>query len=293
MLACPIFDDQGVLGDLWLINQHDHAFDELEIRLVQQVANQCAIAIRQARLYHAATRQILELEKLNALKDDFLSTVSHELRTPMSNMRMAISMLKKFPTGERSGRYLDILETECTREIDLINDLLDLQRLESGSDPILLAEAVNLQDWLPSIIEPFQVRTGQHGQTLQFNLTPDLPPLVSNHASLERILAELLNNACKYTPTGGDIVLSICYKSVEAVTVFTISNTAEISADELPRIFEKFYRIPKSDRWKQGGTGLGLALVQKLATQLGGTIEVESSRGWTNFTLVLPNYPKS
>ena len=293
MLACPIFDDQGVLGDLWLINQHDHAFNQLEIRLVQQVANQCAIAIRQARLYHAATRQVLELEKLNALKDDFLSTVSHELRTPMSNMKMAISMLKKFPTGERSERYLNILETECTREIDLINDLLDLQRLESGFDPISLAEAVNLQDWLPSIIEPFLVRTGQHGQTLQINLPPDLPPLVSNHASLSRILAELLNNACKYTPTGGEIVLSICYKSVEAATIFTISNTAEIPADELPRIFDKFYRVPKSDRWKQGGTGLGLALVKKLIEQLGGTIEVESSGGWTNFTVKLPNYPNS
>ena len=81
-----------------------------------------------------------------------------------------------------------------------------MQQLESASEPILLAEAVNIQDWLPTIVEPFQVRTGQHGQTLQINLPPDLPPLVSNHASLERILAELLNNACKYTNAGGEIV---------------------------------------------------------------------------------------
>ena len=133
MLACPIFDDQGVLGDLWLISQPHHAFNQLELRLVQQVAASCAIALRQARLYTAATAQVKELEKLNALKDDFFSTVSHELRTPLSNMKMAISMLKNPSIVERQQRYLQILQTECNREIELINDLLDLQRLEVTS----------------------------------------------------------------------------------------------------------------------------------------------------------------
>jgi signal transduction histidine kinase len=127
----------------------------------------------------------------------------------------------------------------------LINELLDLQRLEAGAYDISLSEAVNIQDFLPDLIEPFRVRTGQREQTLQVNLTPDLPSLVSDRPSLERILAELLNNACKYTPAGGEIVLSVSYKCTEAATIFTISNPAEIPADQLPRIFEKFYRIPK------------------------------------------------
>ncbi len=289
ILTCPIVDGQGVLGDLWLFNHKDNAFDELEIRLVQQVANQCAIAIRQARLYQAATAQVESLEKLNSLKDDFLSTVSHELRTPIANMKMAISMLKVSPTVEKSQRYLEILQAECTRESELINDLLDLQRLEAGSYSIKLNESVCLQDWLPSIIEPFRSRSEQRQQMLQINLTPDLFVLVANRASLERILAELLNNACKYTPNGGEIGLSVCYKLTEAATIFTISNPAEIPSDQLPRIFEKFYRVPKGDPWKQGGTGLGLALVKKLVEQLQGTIKVESSNGWTTFTVVLPN----
>jgi PAS domain S-box-containing protein len=292
ILACPIVDDQDVLGNLWLFKHKQDAFDELEIRLIQQVANQCAISIRQARLYTAATAQVESLEKLNALKDDFLSAVSHELRTPISNMKMALSMLKTSPTDERRERYFEILQAECTRESDLIDELLDLQRLEAGAYDISLSEAVNIQEILPNLIEPFRVRTGQREQTLQVNLTPDLPSLVSDRPSLERILAELLNNACKYTPAGGEIVLSVCYKSTNAATIFTISNPAEIPAAQLPRIFEKFYRIPKSDRWKQGGTGLGLALVQKLVEQLQGTIRVESSRGWTNFTVVLPNQPR-
>jgi GAF domain. len=81
MLATPIMDDQGVLGDLWMINHAFYAFGEQDLRMAQQVANQCAIALRQARLFQAAQAQVRELEKLNQLKDDFLSTVSHELRT--------------------------------------------------------------------------------------------------------------------------------------------------------------------------------------------------------------------
>lgn len=294
ILACPIVDERGVLGDLWLFKPKEDGFDELEIRLVQQVTNQCAIALRQARLYQSAMAQVEELENLNSLKNDFLSTISHELRTPLANMKMAIQMLKsssKFQ--ERSQRYLEILQAECTREVELISDLLDLQRLETASYPNLLVEAINLLDWLPTFMEPFRTQTEQHQQTLQIHLPLDLPTLICDRSSLERILAELLNNACKYTAGGGEIVFSISYKFAVAATLFTISNSTEIPAAELPRIFEKFYRIPKSDPWKQGGTGLGLALVQKLVERLGGTIFVESSRGWTTFTVQLPNQAKA
>jgi GAF domain-containing protein len=94
LLVCPLRDDQGVLGDLWLAKPAAECFDELEVQVVQQVADHCAIAIRQARLYQASVQQIGELERLNRLKDDFLSTVSHELRTPITNMKMAIQLLK-------------------------------------------------------------------------------------------------------------------------------------------------------------------------------------------------------
>ena len=132
---------------------------------------------------------------------------------------------------------------------------------------------------LGSVIEPFQVRARQHRQTLTIDLSLDLRVLICAHPCLERILAELLNNACKYTLDGGEIGLSICYNSNEAVTVFNISNSTEIPADFLPRIFDKFYRVPNSDRWKQGDTKLGLAFVQKLVEQLQGTISAESVFG--------------
>lgn len=302
ILACPIIDDQGMLGNLQLFRHREASFSEPEIRLVSQVANQCAIAIRQARLYQTAQIQVQVLEELNQLKDDFLSTVSHELRTPIANMKMAIHMLKLAPTEERRDRYLEILQSECVREADLINDLLDLQRLASGTK-VLDLETIPLQSWAVEMVKPFRERTQSREQTLQVNLPDNLPSLISDPACLNRILAELLNNACKYTPPGEHITLTIQvrphsyntemaraegFASTGIVQLIVCNSGVEIPANQLPHLFEKFYRVPGADRWKQGGTGLGLALVQKLAEHLGGTIRVESNSNRTCFTVELP-----
>lgn len=292
-LACPILDDQGVIGDLWLIHHKYYAFNEQDIRLVQQVANQCAIAIRQARLYEESQTQVKELERLNQLKDDFLSTVSHELRTPLSNIKMAIHMLRTAPDPDKRERYMTILEAECSRETELINDLLDLQKLENDSYRVNL-EPIDLKDWLPQAIAPFVSRANNRQQVLGIHLPDNLPLLLSDRKSLERILAELLNNACKYTPPQGSINLEVVHlPNHEAtlsipITTFRVSNQATVPPEELPRMFEKFYRIPRSDPWQQGGTGLGLALVQKLVETLQGNITASSLNGWTTLRVDLP-----
>ena len=293
MLACPIFvdshlsdgGDQAVLGDLWLIHGEAHIFQEFEIRLGQQVASQCAIAIRQAQLYQKAQQQVKLLEKLNRLKDDFLSTVSHELRTPITNVKMAVQMLRLTPSEEKRQHYLNILEEEATREADLINDLLDLQRLEAA-DTAVEHKAIDLQACLSSLADPFRSRFTNRQQHFEFRCPAQLPILFSNEAMLRRVLAELLNNACKYTPPNGRISLEVD-RSALGVT-FSVHNEAQIPTDELPKLFEKFYRCPNADPWSQGGTGLGLALVQKLVEQLQGILQVESAAGWTTFRVSLP-----
>ncbi len=311
ILACPIQDDQGVIGDLWLFQDRDLSFSELEVRLVQQVSNQCAIALRQARLYQAVQAQVVELERLNQLKDDFLSTVSHELRTPMSNINLAAHLLEVLMQREglydsetsQASRYLQILQDECQREIELINDLLDLQRLDAGIED-LMPSIIHLQSWLPHLAEPFETRALKQNQHLEIELPDDLPPLVSDRVSLERIFTELLNNACKYTPPGERISISATLSSAPrpgqsgaiAPTLLEIhiQNTGvEIPSHELSRVFEKFYRVPNGDPWKHGGTGLGLALVKKLTEHLGGTVTVSSTTGVTTFTVALAIAPPS
>ncbi len=293
ILACPMMDDQGVIGDLWVFKATDHSFNPLEVRLVQQVANQCAIGLRQARLYQAAQAQVAALEQLNQFKDDFLSTVSHELRTPVSNMKMSIHMLRRIDAPDRQQTYLDILEAECTREIDLINDLLDLQRLEANAYDVA-PEPIDLRESLLEWTKPFQQRTRDRRQIFSMEVPTELPTLSTDKAGLTRILAELLNNACKYTSPQGGIHLQVALEAPSAnapavanTVVVRVSNEAEIPPAELDKIFDKFYRVPNGDRWKQGGTGLGLTLVQRLVAQLGGTLCVGSAEGWTHFVVTL------
>ncbi|MGF1497676.1 MAG: ATP-binding protein [Elainellaceae cyanobacterium] len=291
VLCCPIRTLHGAIGDIWLLRPHFITFSCSEMRLVRQIANQCAIAIRQARLYRAAQEQVEELERLNHLKDDFLSTVSHELRTPLANIKMATELLevvlRQSPTPDpRFGQYLTILQNETQQEMALINDLLDLQHLNAGTQAVEIV-SIALQDWLPHIAETFELRTQQNQQTLTVAIPADLPPIQTDLAGLKRIVMELLNNACKYSPPGSEISVVACRRDQQLC--LKICNTGvEIPAAELSRVFDKFYRIPQSDRWRHGGTGLGLALAQQIAAYLGGSISVSSRDNITCFMVQLP-----
>jgi len=238
---------------------------------------------------------LLEQEQAdNRAKDEFLATVSHELRTPLTNIRMAIQMLKIATQPSQRDNYMRILESECMREIHLINDLLDLQKLQDKAS-FLQWVPLQLQHWLPSIVEPFVERATTRKQVLKLVIAPDLPVLMSDLASLERIMAELLNNACKYTSLGGEITVTVNFRASNSPSSSTnyiklaVSNSCpKISSSELDRVFEKFYRIPSDTPWTQGGTGLGLALVAKLVERLGGEIRAESQMNQVSFIVTLP-----
>ena len=293
-LVCPIFDDQGILGNLWLLRPPSEIFDKFEIRLVQQVANQCAIAIRQARLYETSQAQVDELEKLNNLKDDFLKTISHELRTPMGSILLASQTLEKLieNKGEEEiksrtfERVFKIFKSSCKQQSKLVNDLLTLCYIDADN-ATFIPELIELQVWLPTIVESFREQIQYHQQQLIIDLAPELPLLESDLTLLERVVNELLNNACKYTPAGEKIIVVASAKT-EKITISVSNSGVEIPPEEQEYIFEKFYRIPTHDPWQYGGTGIGLALVKKLVELLGATIRVDSQVGQTTFTLQFP-----
>lgn len=236
---------------------------------------------------------VAELQQLNRTKDEFLSTVSHELRTPMTNIKMSVRMLTlcldaphSSQRDQRIAQYLQILSQECDREINLINDLLDLQQLEAGRKQTTL-ETINFQQWLITLIQPFQERASERQQTLALELPEsESAEIWFDLKSLERIVSELLNNACKYTPPGQQIVIK-AQQIQEQLHIQVTNFGAEIPAPALPHIFDRFYRVPSGDPWRQGGTGLGLALIKKLVEYLNGTIQVESGSGRTCFHLTL------
>ncbi len=231
-------------------------------------------------------KQMQELQIINQLKDDFLDTISHDMRAPLTNMKMAIRMLKVATTEEQRQRYLQVLEGECLRETNLIEDLLTLQQLEAGAKQLVLEE-IDLAHWLPQLLEPFRQRAQSRQLTLDLKLPVPMPPFLCDRSSLERVLVELINNACKYTPPEGKIRVEI-EGGKEGIQFVVRNSGVEIPAAELGKVFDKFYRVSSSDRWQQGGTGLGLALAKKMVEQLGGDICVMSQFEQTTFTVQVP-----
>jgi signal transduction histidine kinase len=246
-------------------------------------------------------QQITKLIAQDRLKDEFISKISHDLRAPLMNMRMALKMFKistsKDPAAlailanERHSNYLQILESECEREIGLINNVLDLQKLETGNISLEL-QSIDLVDWLPTVVETFQCRARQQNMQLDLRLPATSAHLLTDEGSLQRIVSELLHNACKYTAEHQGIYCELEYPEVKNQPLYLlVGNQAEISGADLPHIFDRFYRVPSADRHKQGGTGLGLSLVRSLVEQLHGQITVQSTNGWTTFTVALPVAP--
>ena len=293
-LICPIFDNRGVLGNLWLLRPKEKHFKSAEIVLVEQVANQCAIAIRQARLYRQSQIQVEELERLNLLKDDFLKTISHELKTPMSSIQLASetldALLEKEIGSKKSATFtkvLNIFRSACDRQNQLVNDLLTLCYSDAQKE-MQTMQWIDLSIWLPQIIEPFFGRVEQQQQQLKIYLSPDLPQLKSDISTIKRILSELLNNACKYTPAGETIAVKAS-RTGEQIEICVQNTGIEIPLQEQQRVFDKFYRIPNHDPWQFGGTGIGLALVKELVESLGGKIHLASQRTKTSFILHFPD----
>ncbi len=231
--------------------------------------------------------QIADMEKLEQFKETFISTVNHELLTPLSNMRLALKLLRQPDTGRRET-YLAVLETEMERELQLVKALLDLQQLEDLSG--LTLETLRLQEWLPIVVERFRGRVSADGISLEL-IVPDDVLLVTYPQLLERVVVELMTNACKYTAQDGCIEVQVTNThQVDGGIELRFTNTsAPISDEQLSQLFEKFYRIPSDAVSYRPGTGLGLTLVKRIVKQLGGQICAERGANESLvFTIQLP-----
>lgn len=271
----PIIDKEGHKSGGVCVFHDDSA---------RRVAEQMIHDAERTRLLE---ERIADMEKLDQFKETFMSTVNHELLTPLAHMRLALKLLRQADTGRRET-YLKVLETEMERELQLIKALLDLQQVEDLSG--LLVKTLRLQEWLPLVVERFRGLVTENGTSLELIVHDDVL-LVTYPQLLERVVVELMTNACKYTSEGGSIEVQVTNThQADRSTELRFANTsAPISDEQLSQLFEKFYRIPSDAQSYRPGTGLGLTLVKRIVKQLGGQISAErGANASLVFTIQLP-----
>ena len=231
-------------------------------------------------------QDITQRKAVERLKDEFISTVSHELRTPLTSLRGFAELMleREFPPDKRQ-RFLSIIHGETVRLTNLINDFLDLQRMESGRQ-IYHLDHVDVPELLREGIALFQEAEGKH--TLQLEAAESLPLVAADKDRLRQVLSNLLSNAIKFSPDGGTVTVGARQESGQ-VAVWVADQGVGIPPEALPRLFSKFFRVDSSQTRHIGGTGLGLALVKEIVEAHQGRVwaESEPDRGST-FWFTLP-----
>jgi signal transduction histidine kinase len=231
------------------------------------------------------------LYESNRLKSEFVANVSHELRTPLTSIIGFAELLREGPLGEaggRTARYAENILISGRILLEIINDLLDLAKIEAGKVELHLAP-VQLDDLCNTLIDFVRPTADKKKIDIAAVIGPDLPTLLTDRGKLRQILFNLLSNAIKFSPEGGRVRLAAERLNAEEVRL-SISDTGPgIAIQDQRMIFEKFRQIDQSVTREHQGTGLGLAIARELTLLLGGEISVESELGQgATFWLVLP-----
>ncbi len=234
---------------------------------------------------------VTDLRRLESLRRDFVANVSHELRTPVTAVRSAAETLMESalrdPDPAVPARFVDIIVRNAERLQSLIEDLLELSRLES-KEFRLKKEQVLLPVVASIVMGLFRERAEKKGVRLKVELPDGLPPLTTDQRALEQVVSNLVDNAVKYCPSGSMVTVS-AEKSSGAVKVVVSDTGPGIDPKHVPRLFERFYRVDAGRSREIGGTGLGLSIVKHLVDAMGGEVTVDSAVGkGSSFAVTLP-----
>ncbi len=237
-----------------------------------------------------AVHDVSYLKELDRLKSRFVSNVSHELRTPITTIKLYAALLRKASPQKREG-YLDTLEQEADLQARLVEDILQISRIEAGrleAKP----EPTALNDLTEAAVESHRGLAENRGLALEHRPAEPGPGALVDPRQMMQVLTNLMVNAIQYTPEGGRVVVSTGKKEAEgcAWATATVADTGMgIPEEELPHIFERFFRGEKPRRMQAPGTGLGLAIVKEIMELHDGQVTVESRvEEGTIFTIWLP-----
>lgn len=300
LLAVPIFIREELFGALALTTLECRTFTQDEIHLLQRISDQAAIALYNAQSYERLEKQVkertqeLEQEKLlsdaaNRTKTEFLANMSHELRTPLTGILGFSSLLLKQVFGSlnsKQERYLSGIHSCGEHLLELINDLLDLSKIEAGREELVL-EPILVGEICEACLSMVQEIANDRGLQLALTIDPDIEICIADKRRLRQILFNLLSNAVKFTDVG---CVRLVVSQTPTMLQFTVIDTGiGISQTDQLRLFQPFEQLNTGLNKKYQGTGLGLALARKLAMLHGGDITVTSQlEQGSRFTLHLP-----
>jgi two-component system phosphate regulon sensor histidine kinase PhoR len=240
------------------------------------------------------TRDVTTIAQADAMRRDFVANVSHEIRTPLTVMSGFIETLQSLNLNkDEQDKYLDMMSVQASRMQDLVNDLLILSQLEGSTLPSI-NEPVSLLCLMSSIesearsLSVAQLFENEAPQMMCFE-TPEGVQLSGANKELHSAVSNLVNNAVRYTPSGGTITSSWILLPDQRIQ-FSVADTGPgIASEHLPRLTERFYRVDRSRSRESGGTGLGLAIVKHVMQRHGGELKIESELGkGSKFTLIFP-----
>jgi signal transduction histidine kinase len=294
-----------IWGYLCFFSNKDREFSTEESEFLSALAAQVAVAIHNAELYAGTVALAEDLRRSNKVKDDFLSIMSHELRTPLNIVMNCAEIMRTGIVGEINKDQADILDrlmTQAKNQLTLVNGILHATRMETEQLTACLEE-VDLKEFLENLKSDYAISFSKDNVELRWHLAADLPLAVLDRDKLRHILENLINNAIKFTEVGS---ITVSAQLVEGEPVARAGNHSSwlelevadtgvgMPADSLALIFEKFCQLDATSTRLHGGVGIGLYLVNRFATVLGGDVTVESQVGkGSTFTVRVPVIPAS
>jgi GAF domain-containing protein/two-component sensor histidine kinase len=295
LLAVPLLHESQVLGALVLNRKTPGEFAPEVVELVKTFASQSAIALQNARLFQELADKTHQLEIASQHKSEFLANMSHELRTPLNAIIGFSEVLLERMFGELNERqddYLKDILSSGKHLLSLINDILDLSKVEAGRME-LEASDVALPELLDGALTMLRERANRHGISLTLDVDPEVGSILADERKVKQIVFNLLSNAVKFTPDGGKVTVS-ARRVEDAVEVAVQDSGIGIAPADQERIFEEFRQVSQTASTAREGTGLGLALARRFVELHGGRIWVESAVGQgSTFTFTLPVQPRA
>jgi signal transduction histidine kinase len=289
-LAVPLLRDGEVIGVIFVAKNKPEPFTNKQIEFVTTFADQAVIAIENVRLFNEIQDKGRQLEIANRHKSEFLANMSHELRTPLNAIIGFSEVLGEKYFGELNEKQLDYVKdihSSGKHLLSLINDILDLSKIEAGRMELDLAE-FDMPSALQNAMTLVRERAQRHGIKLDLNTDPVLGQFYADERKFKQIMLNLLSNAVKFTPEGGMVGVT-ARPNGSTVEIAVADSGVGIAAADQEAIFEEFKQVGSDYTRKAEGTGLGLALTRRFIELHGGAIRVASAPGkGSTFTFTLP-----